>query len=649
MLQKRSENNLLESAFQLAYFILGDVNAAELTATAAVSRLNVAVVAQDRRYYYVPGTGAKSLGARTKVSLGELHLLQRLVYDEVEPFEHAQEESATVSEERLLRHFLKHLVRITLKRNSFYVTLGVSRLLHRYSTPEAVEIYSLIVQNPSRVKDNHYWRSRKAQLMQELKMRFGDLITLTRSAYGEERFAVRDDSPRYAAFVKDCLKTLMPWGSPCPLPAGTDPISGFIPALDFKGADPDEEHQVEIARIHAALHSDCFARLVAGLNLDAPDARLEVPQFFYPRNRGGNDPMPNPGYQHTEMNPPDLPDLKAMRARVDEQDRLIQRARPRHLRLLVDHQERGMLDLRGDSQTRFTLAEGEEFIELRTPVEEGDLRLALYPIDYARLERATDADEFVLALPRGPRLNFTIAPLRDEDGEVTGATVIASHRASSRRQWLGLGAIFNPPATVWPYALTAALILTGLVVGVIAWRMLRADTELPKVAVNAPPAAASPQLTASGTPRPPQPEPSRHGSGAGQSSHSQPGERGAAPSGLRRDPDVDAAPAIKLVAEMKQIFISLDGDSVASPVAQALREQLSRQLQAGGRWTVASQEEADVAMNVKPRSDGHTAAFQLVNANGRIIWPSKGKWRTYSGDAEQIAKQVVNELLKAAR
>src|SRR5689334_15788767 len=185
---KTSENNLLESAYQLAHFILGDKDSAELSATAAMARLYVAAVAQDRRYYYVPGTGPKAYGARTKVSLNDLHLLQRLVYDETESYERTHEERAPLSDERLLRHFLKHLVRITPKRNSFYVTLGVSRLLHRYSTPEAIELYSLVLQNPSRVKDNYYWRSRKAQLMEEMKTRFGGQIAVTRGAYGEERF-----------------------------------------------------------------------------------------------------------------------------------------------------------------------------------------------------------------------------------------------------------------------------------------------------------------------------------------------------------------------------------------------------------------------------------------------------------------------------
>ena len=221
-----ADDGLLRQAFELACFILGDREAAEAVAYEAIIRLDVAVAAQDRRYYYVPRAHAqphvRAQGVRTKVTLSELHLLQRLVYDEAESYERAQEQMVNaLSDNQLLVHFLKHLVRITLKRNSFYVTLGMSRLLYHYSTAEATEIYNSVVQNPSRVKDDYYWRSRKGQLMQELKDRFGALLAVNRAARGEERFVARPDSSLYADFVNDCLQRLMPWHTLCPLPAGT--------------------------------------------------------------------------------------------------------------------------------------------------------------------------------------------------------------------------------------------------------------------------------------------------------------------------------------------------------------------------------------------------------------------------------------------
>ncbi len=67
-------------------------------------------------------------------------------------------------------------IRISLKRNSFYVTLGISRILHNYGTNDAMEIYNIVVQNPDRVHDDYYYRSRKGVLMKELKACFGELL-----------------------------------------------------------------------------------------------------------------------------------------------------------------------------------------------------------------------------------------------------------------------------------------------------------------------------------------------------------------------------------------------------------------------------------------------------------------------------------------
>src|SRR5215813_2262163 len=130
-------------AFQLAYFIHGDRETALNIAAEAFAKLEVAAAAQDKRLYYTPtGRASRAERFRTKVSVGELHLLQRLVYVESEPYERHAEQSP--DEEDMLIYFIKHLVRITVRRNSFYVTLGLSRLLHNYSTAETMEMYNVL-------------------------------------------------------------------------------------------------------------------------------------------------------------------------------------------------------------------------------------------------------------------------------------------------------------------------------------------------------------------------------------------------------------------------------------------------------------------------------------------------------------------------
>ena len=139
-----SINEMLNKAFALAYFIHGDRRIALRITTEAMAKLEVATTAQYKRLYYRPtGRSSHQQGdaKRSKVSFSDLHLLQRLVYIESEQHEKQKEQagdSVSINEEDMIIHFIKHLVKITLRRNSFYVALGLSRLLHNYSTPEAM-------------------------------------------------------------------------------------------------------------------------------------------------------------------------------------------------------------------------------------------------------------------------------------------------------------------------------------------------------------------------------------------------------------------------------------------------------------------------------------------------------------------------------
>src|SRR6185312_8140952 len=241
-----------------------------------------------RLYYRLTGR-ADARKARSKVSMGEHHLLQRLVYAESEEYERRKESSAqdpaahpdTIPARKndLLVYFIKHLVRITTRRNSFYVTLGVSRLLYNYTTPETMELYNLVIQDPDRVHDDYYYRSRKGVLLKELKERFGSLIEVTKGARGEQRWQAMDATSQYAELVRDCLFQFTPWETPCAVPEQFDPLTETIDQLNFQGRLADEEHEVEVNRIHATLHPDCFARLVAANEFATPDERLELPQF----------------------------------------------------------------------------------------------------------------------------------------------------------------------------------------------------------------------------------------------------------------------------------------------------------------------------------------------------------------------------------
>ncbi|MBA3711168.1 MAG: hypothetical protein H0W76_01820 [Pyrinomonadaceae bacterium] len=390
----------LNTAFLLAYFIHGSRETAVRIVTGAMAKLEVTASAQGKRLYYHPvgrllPHRSRSNAFRNKVSFSELHLLQRLIYAESEPYEKQQEQvdgAVLINEEEMIVRFVKHLVRVTVRRNSFYVTLGISRLLYNYSTANTMQIYNVIIQDPERVKDDYYFRSRKAVLMQELKERFGDFVNVCRGPRGEERFESSDHTGRHHALVTQSLNLFAPWHTPCLVPAGFDPLIDEIPGLSFRG--PDAEDHIEVNRMHATLHPACYQRLTNALGFDSPDRRLEIPRFFFSKSAkegstrhsegghqggsghdgGGNDDEDGrDGDGNDRHQPPELgaEDLNAVKRHLAEQSVRRKRASAGQLRVVVDGVERARLDLMGARQVRFELDGSAELIEVRAVQRRG--------------------------------------------------------------------------------------------------------------------------------------------------------------------------------------------------------------------------------------------------------------------------------------
>jgi hypothetical protein len=314
-------DEVLNKAYRLAYFLHQDKATAIRIVAAATLKLNVAMAVQSKRLYYIPvgrfsrGESRRTDGIRSKAVFSDLHLLQRLIYVESEPYERQKELAIqrggdAASDEDLLVYFVKHLVRITTKRNAFYVTLGVSRLLHSYSTLETMEIYNAVIGEPERVKDDYYYRSRKAVLMHEMYQRFGQLIRATRRRRGEERFETQPGSREQRSLVQECLRVFTPWDTQCFVPHDFDPLKTVIARLTSKGSD--DENSVEIDRIHAVLHPDCFARLVAAFGYGPPEERMELPRFF--SNQSDDQSPPRQRTAPSDLSAEELAELNHMLA-----------------------------------------------------------------------------------------------------------------------------------------------------------------------------------------------------------------------------------------------------------------------------------------------------------------------------------------------
>jgi hypothetical protein len=653
----------LRRAFGLAYFIHGDRELAVRIATAAMSKLNASAVAQDKRSYYKPGgrpraPGSRSITRRNKVSLSELHLLQRLVYIESEPYERQEEErqNAAIAEERLITRYVKHLINIALMRNSFHVTLGVSRLLYNYTTAESMELYDLIMQDPERAKDDAYGRERKTRLMRELKERFGQSLTVVRGPHGEERFQAREDSARYLGLVKRCLQMFTPWDTPCPLP-GAGPAPGRIEALTFRGSDPDEEHQIEVARIHAVIHPDCYERLVARLGLDPPARRVEIPKFFHTSDRSPED---GPQGDHEGAEEPTEDELARMRSEFDDQSARRKRPPTSRLRVLVDGVERAGLGIDRKGETSFEVVEGSKLIEVRTAREEGDLLLAVHALGYDDAASTARPSRFSTEREGGQKISFTISPLRplrEEDGApVFGVSVMVSYEEARllpalQRAWRRLGRrllrVWRTQRWAEGRGLAAVLIAIGL--SGMAWLLAVRErtSRQTQVAGNKEPVTAA------------SPFPSSPPAGASPSAPVSPNEQGprtASPPTAPSEPTLKTTPGVSRgvadrpsaqLLDVKKICVEVTGDR---QIDLAIIDHLSRSLQANRRWTTVAHDEADALLSVAGGAYGREIYVRLVNQEGKILWPRAGgdRGRKYGATAEEAAK-VVADLLADVR
>lgn len=643
------KDELLNLAFQLAHFIHNDKELAKRIAIAALEKLETAALAQDKRLYYP--------GRRNKVSMSELHLLQRLVYAESETHERAREQNvaAPPSEEVLLIHFIKHLAKITARRNAMHVTLGVCRLLHQYTTPETTEIYNAVLQDPGRVPSEDYFRSRKKTLMEEMKKRFGSLVNTTRGTRGEERFVAHAQPERFIELTRECLNAFTPWLTACCVPEKFALAEGSLSNLAFHGGDPDAEHSIEINRFHAILHPVCFERLVVGLGYAHPATRLEIPRFFLSSPNNSDDDEQNP-------NPPNRTSAKlndeernAIRRYLNDQARRRKYLSAGLLLFVADGELLAQLDPQQTASIKFALPEHAEFIEVRTRDAQGELLLATHAVLYDDEDQPL-TQRAAITLEGGQRLTFEITPTP------TSATVTVNFTETSPahalRQWLQQ---HNAPSvllgSLWQPALGLALLLA--LTGGLAWLLLNRPTVTPTdivktasptplpspIATVSPTPAASPTAAISTTP---QPRPTTELYWPNDD---------VLVTNLRSTDSVEELTRNEResgsgLRDAKKVFLQVTGGNAA------LRELVSAQLrsqlpQALPYILTADQNAADIALKlrVEPAKPSRTGprlelSVSIINADLKVIWPlTPGlSGRKYSGPTGTTSAKFIVDL-----
>ncbi|MBL8203866.1 MAG: hypothetical protein JNM09_06515 [Blastocatellia bacterium] len=623
----------LTLAYQLAYFIHGDPIIAKRIAFAALEKLETAILAQDKRLYYS--------GKRNKVSMPELHLLQRLVYAESEGEERRREQQGAINERALLKHFIKHLVKLTVRRNSLHVAVGLSRLLHHYTTAEAMALYSLILQDPARVAAEDYFRSRKKMLLAELKTRFGDLLATTRGPRGEERFVTHEQPQPFIALVRECLLAFTPWRTPCPLPERFDLANGNAPPLSFTGSDPDEEHAIEINRMHALLHPPCLANLTDVLQQAAPDEQLAIPRFFMTSRHDDNSP--------DDDTPPRRDAALDEAAQQDLQQHLQDRARRRKfspaglLLFVADGHIVAQLDLHEACASQFSLPANTEFLEVRTRDDEGEFVLATCPLQYNEDDQVvSQQQQFTLEGGQQIALTFSPAPNGTEVAFTYHETKLPrALRLLWQQQRFGV--------SWWKPALLVALF--ALLLGGISFFFWQPQPRPQMVKQTSPTVAPVPSVTSSpsATPSPSPsviaPTPARPDDNviardirARATSPTESLTRGERESG------------VEALLTGQKLYLEVSG---GEPMRQTLTTALQQRLQANGKLQLtAAPEAAEVALKVTIQSNAKaeriTVLARIVNADGKVIWPltPNTRGREYVGFRENVAATLTRDLVR---
>ena len=660
-----STEDVLNKAYRLAYFLHQDKGVATKIVADATLKLNVAMAVQSKRLYYVPvgrfsaGESRRTDGIRNKALFSDLHLLQRLVYIESEPYERQKERAAQVAppgvhavgdpanEEDLLVYFIKHLVRITTKRNAFYVTLGVSRLLHSYSTLETMEIYNAVIGEPERVKDDYYYRSRKAVLMHEMCQRFGQLIRACRQRRGEERFETQPGSSEQRSLMRECLRLFTPWDTQCPVPRDFDPLKSVIAALTSKSSA--DENRVEVNRIHAVLHPDCFENLVAAFDYASPGERMELPRFFS-QNTDDQSP-PRQRRAPAELDAEELAEINQLLA---EQARRRRRSSSNAIRIMVDGIERARLNPANQSSISFSVEEDAELIEILTKDASGELLLATHLL-------GSFGDAVSIRLEGGQDLSLSITRkasgvVGGNDFEIKFGYREMSFRRAARLWWQGINDRLRQEEGSGGSRVPARLILAGTVLviclaGYLAYLTFRSRPESgpEQIAqVNPPvqngsfprdPVSSPPAQTDKNDKAPPKATTERKN-----------GERVRTP---RETPDDSATRSGSVVPnltlrEVKKIYIAVSGNA-----ASGLLNDLAANLGSSGIVVATSNaDEADAALKIvvsQISGEQIEASAQLVNARGTVLWPANRSPRRYTGESSKIFSDIVQDILSAIK
>jgi hypothetical protein len=324
---------------------------------------------------------------------------------------------------------------------------------------------------------------------------------------------------------------------------------------------------------------------------------------------------------------------------------------------------------------QFEVGEDEELIEVRAA---DDLLLATQLLSHDDWPEEGGVLRNSVTIERGQQLSFAISPVKDVDGEITGATINLSYRETRSLSALALflrrigyvaGEFSNRRIIFqWKPALAVAALLLVTLGFMVYWFGPR-RSQNQQTARGTPPSQKTPQKI---TPSPATAAPPTGSDKREKRERPRPAPPDTAPTPESPDfantpsdrpqrneqepnPDVsgdrsgsnNAFDAVALLA-VKKAYVDPFGDD---PTGRQFRDQLIAALRANRRFVIINdRNDADAVLKGRLsviRGEQLSLTVRLVNANGQVIWPVKGSGagKTYQGTVASVAGQIARDLL----
>jgi hypothetical protein len=485
-------------AYELAYFIHVNKETACFVAEDALDQLPT-MLGKQGSYRKPPGLlsgfwkgGERSRPVRRTLKLNEQQMLQWLVYQHSESWEREAERGEGLylpTEEDMIVRYLKHLVFITLRLGSFYVSLALGQLLHQFDRRQTRLFYDILTQSDSaRMKDMGYIGKQRLELLSRICQRFDRIIHTTKTPRGERQIVTQPTTQSIFELVQECLRRFTPWETACTIESGFDVTD--IPGLYFSGADIDED-RIEMDRIHTVVDPVCFARFAEGLrqyaralpddsldkgcNFDSPN-QLAVPHF------SNFSSGPSRG---DRCQPPSLrkADYVRLRRTLDARAGRRRIFTPNSLYVYVDATQTQSIDLSCTNRVEFSIGPEAGVIDVLGRDEKETLTLATLLVEFDRIPiGGTFRDKVVHE--GGQKIEVQLTPVRNASGEVESAQVLVSYSETRLMRFISGPMIADQPeisesprqryAWVLKTCLTLALLAAA---AIFLWFQLRSTQQ----------------------------------------------------------------------------------------------------------------------------------------------------------------------------